>query len=213
MASKSKQDLVKEGFTEFTIEDFHNTVSFHIVLYYIETRSAFTDRGKLICCFSVHGPDWTLWERAQPGEFARLFQQPKCVGLCGGVPEAAHLWLPAERAYFLSALHWRRTLREGILSAGGSLKPFGKIMVELMLYKQLTALEKPVIKLDLSGSDICLAWKRNKFFFWITVEKYQIRSFLHMFKMIFALCISKNTTNPAPGCSYWCLVMLHLSRV
>lgn len=31
VASKSKQDLVKEGFTEFTIEDFHNTVSFHVV--------------------------------------------------------------------------------------------------------------------------------------------------------------------------------------
>lgn len=28
VASKSKLDLVNEGFTEFTIEDFHNTVSF-----------------------------------------------------------------------------------------------------------------------------------------------------------------------------------------
>lgn len=28
MAAKSKLDLVNEGFTEFTIEDFHNTVSF-----------------------------------------------------------------------------------------------------------------------------------------------------------------------------------------
>ena len=28
VAAKSKLDLVNEGFTEFTIEDFHNTVSF-----------------------------------------------------------------------------------------------------------------------------------------------------------------------------------------
>lgn len=27
VATKSKMDLVNEGFTEFTIEDFHNTVS------------------------------------------------------------------------------------------------------------------------------------------------------------------------------------------
>lgn len=27
VAAKSKLDLVSEGFTEFTIEDFHNTVS------------------------------------------------------------------------------------------------------------------------------------------------------------------------------------------
>lgn len=27
VAAKSKLDLVNEGFTEFTIEDFHNTVS------------------------------------------------------------------------------------------------------------------------------------------------------------------------------------------
>lgn len=26
IAAKSKQDLVSQGFTEFTIEDFHNTV-------------------------------------------------------------------------------------------------------------------------------------------------------------------------------------------
>ena len=29
VAAKSKLDLVNEGFTEFTIEDFHNTVSCH----------------------------------------------------------------------------------------------------------------------------------------------------------------------------------------
>lgn len=33
VASKSKVDLVKEGFTEFTIEDFHNTVSFNCTIY------------------------------------------------------------------------------------------------------------------------------------------------------------------------------------
>lgn len=27
MSAKSKEDLVSQGFTEFTIEDFHNTVS------------------------------------------------------------------------------------------------------------------------------------------------------------------------------------------
>lgn len=27
VSAKSKEDLVSQGFTEFTIEDFHNTVS------------------------------------------------------------------------------------------------------------------------------------------------------------------------------------------
>lgn len=31
VAAKSKQDLVSQGFTEFTIEDFHNTVGQSVV--------------------------------------------------------------------------------------------------------------------------------------------------------------------------------------
>lgn len=34
MAAKSKPDLVNEGFTEFTIEDFHNTVSSPLLLLF-----------------------------------------------------------------------------------------------------------------------------------------------------------------------------------
>ncbi|XP_037537728.1 ubiquitin thioesterase OTUB1 [Nematolebias whitei] len=33
VSSKSKLDLVNEGFTEFTIEDFHNTVSIQLQLH------------------------------------------------------------------------------------------------------------------------------------------------------------------------------------
>lgn len=51
-----------------------------------------------MCSSQVDGPDWTVWERAEPGEFARLLQQPERVGLRGGVPEAAHLRLPAAKA-------------------------------------------------------------------------------------------------------------------
>lgn len=34
VAAKSKPDLVNEGFTEFTIEDFHNTVSSRLFFFF-----------------------------------------------------------------------------------------------------------------------------------------------------------------------------------
>lgn len=46
----------------------------------------------------VHGPDRTVRETAESGEGAGLLQQPERVRLCGRVPAAAHLRLPAARA-------------------------------------------------------------------------------------------------------------------
>lgn len=67
----------------------------------------------------VHGPDRTVREGAQPGEADGLLQQPERVRLRGGVPPATHFRLPTAGARLLSALHWGRTLRQGVLPAGG----------------------------------------------------------------------------------------------
>lgn len=69
----------------------------------------------------VHGPDRTVRETANPAGGAGLLQRPERVRLCGCLPAAAHLRLPAAGALFLSALHRGRTLCQGVLSAGGVL--------------------------------------------------------------------------------------------
>lgn len=45
VAAKSKLDLVNEGFTEFTIEDFHNTVRSEHIPIYVVTDIPFVDMG------------------------------------------------------------------------------------------------------------------------------------------------------------------------
>lgn len=46
----------------------------------------------------VPGPDRIVRETAEPAGAAELLQRPERVGLCGRVPAAAHLRLPAARA-------------------------------------------------------------------------------------------------------------------
>lgn len=113
VAAKSKLDLVNEGFTEFTIEDFHHTVSLRHHRFCLPDFLSHVSAVRL-----VHGPDRAVREAAQLEGAAQILQRPERVGLRGGVLAAAHLGLPAAGARFLPALHRGRTLGQGVLSAG-----------------------------------------------------------------------------------------------
>uniref|UniRef100_A0A3Q2HFD7 ubiquitinyl hydrolase 1 n=1 Tax=Equus caballus TaxID=9796 RepID=A0A3Q2HFD7_HORSE len=130
VSAKSKEDLVSQGFTEFTIEDFHNTVSPATP----GAHSARVEGGRpgrggvdppsppsprpLSPAGAVHGPDRAGGEADLGGRPAGLLQRPEHLGLPGGLPAAAHLGPPAAREHVLRALHRGRPDRQGVLPAG-----------------------------------------------------------------------------------------------